>query len=314
MAVSSPADCSTSHGCSCGWPTARGPCSRIAARTGSCNSAGVSAWAIRSAVDITDWGSTGPVPACSTRSAESLRPAPRLRRCRWSSATPGYGSGRAIPQQADPASIPDFAFVSASDDVRDHLAIEGNYEFVTDNLMDLSHAEFIHRESFGVNGSLLTHGAHSVVQDDDGAIWSNWDITDAIPPDWAKPLVVEGARIDQWLHMRWHAPASMALGIGLARAGSDRQDLVLPPMRNPHIITPETGTTSHYFYTREPGEKSAARARQVFQQEDEPMIASAQSGFAGQDFWEARPIILPSDAAAIRARRRLMQLRRAEAS
>ncbi len=217
------------------------------------------------------------------------------------------------PRLVDPSTIPDFAFVTGPQHVRDHLTIEGNYEYVTDNLMDLSHAEFIHRESFGVNGSLLTRGIQSVVQDDDGAIWNNWDITGATPPDWAKPLVPEGTHIDQWLHMRWHAPASMALGIGLARAGTEGREMVVPAMRNPHIITPETATASHYFYTREPGEKSASQARQVFQQEDEPMIASAQEGFGGVDFWDARPVILPSDAGAIRARRRLMRLRRSQA-
>ena len=63
-----------------------------------------------------------------------------------------------------------------------------------------------------------------------------------------------------------------------------------------------------------PGEAEAEMARQVFVEEDEPMIASAQQGLGDRDFWEARPLILPSDAGAIRARRRLMQLRRRESS
>ncbi len=42
---------------------------------------------------------------------------------------------------------------------------------------------------------------------------TRWDITDATPPDWARPLLPEGARIDQKLHIRWHPPASLALTI-----------------------------------------------------------------------------------------------------
>jgi len=216
-------------------------------------------------------------------------------------------------ERANAETIPDFAFVEGPEHVRGYLRMEANYEFIADNLMDLSHAEFIHRESFGADGSLLERGVHTVQADATGAIWNNWDIADAVPPDWVRPMVPEGARIDQWLHMRWHAPASMALHIGVARAGTGRTAMVVPAMANPHILTPESTASTHYFYTREPGDQAAEMVRRVFEQEDEPMIASVQEGFAGRDFWEARPLILPSDAGAIRARRRLMQLRRAEA-
>ena len=216
------------------------------------------------------------------------------------------------PALADPATIPDYSYLAGARSAeRGHLVIQGNYELVTDNLMDLTHAEFIHRKSFGVNGSIFG-GQQSVRQDADGAIWNNWDMPDSNSPQWAAPLLGDAGKVDQWLHMRWHAPACMDLSIGMTRAGTDRQDFVVTPMRNPHIITPETQTTSHYFYDHAPGEAEAAQARKVFVEEDEPMIASAQAGLGDQDFWDARPLILPSDAGAIRARRRLMQLRRAE--
>lgn len=216
------------------------------------------------------------------------------------------------PARADPAAIPDFAYLDGDRPAqRGHLVIKGNYELMTDNLMDLSHAEFIHVESFGANGSLFG-GKQTVKQDPDGSIWNNWDIADAEPPGWAAPLLEPGVKIDQWLHIRWHAPASMDLTIGMALAGTERTELVVPPLHNPHIVTPETQATSHYFYDHAPGEAEAEQARKVFLEEDEPMIESAQAGLAGQDFWEAKPLILPSDAGAVRARRRLMQLRKAE--
>ncbi len=219
------------------------------------------------------------------------------------------------PARADPALIPDFAYLAdpAREAERGHLVIKGNYELMTDNLMDLTHAEFIHRESFGTNGSIFT-GKQTVRQEADGAIWNNWDMEGAEPPGWALPMLDAGAKVDQWLHMRWHAPASMDLSIGLAKADTGRAELVVPPMRNPHIVTPETQGTSHYFYDHAPGEAEAAQAKRVFLEEDEPMIESAQAGLAGKDFWDAKPLILPSDAGAIRARRRLMQMRKAEAA
>ncbi len=216
------------------------------------------------------------------------------------------------PAQADPATIPDFSYLDGERPAeRGHLVIKGHYELMTDNLMDLTHAEFIHRESFGTNGSIFI-GKQSVKQDETSAIWNNWDIEGAEPPGWAAAKLPAGAKVDQWLHMRWHAPSCMDLAIGLARAETGRGDLVVPPMRNPHIVSPETQLTSHYFYDHAPGEAEAAQARRVFLEEDEPMIESAHDGLGGQDFWDARPLILPSDAGAVRARRRLMQLRKEE--
>lgn len=216
------------------------------------------------------------------------------------------------PELAGPAAIPDFAFVEREGMRRSHLRIAGNYELVTDNLMDLTHAEFIHRESFGINGSIFA-GRQTVRQDGAQAIWNNWDMENVVPPGWSMSMLEPGTRVDQWLHMRWNAPASMALTVGLARAGTGREDMVVPLMVNPHIVTPETETSSHYFYDHADTDEAEALARQVFVEEDEPMIAAAQAAMGEDDFWEARPAILATDAAAIRARRRLMQLRKREA-
>lgn len=223
-----------------------------------------------------------------------------------------FWAGRA--EDADPALIPDFTFIDEGAPCdRAVYTMAVNYELIADNLLDLSHAEYLHVESFGTNGSLLTHGKQTVKQDEDGAVWNLWDITDAVPPGWAVPMLGEGERVDQWLHIRWHAPASLALFIGIARAGTQLEPM-FPPMANPHILTPETETSTHYFFTHPPGEEEAKQARRVFLEEDEPMVAAQAEAMAGQDFWEARPVILPSDAAAIRARRKLMQMRRAEAA
>ena len=212
-------------------------------------------------------------------------------------------------ERADPALIPEFAFIDAGGPVeRASYVMDADYRLIADNLMDLSHAEFLHVESFGTNGSLFSHGAQSVIQDPDGAIWNRWDVTGAPPPGWAAPMLGEGERVDQQLHIRWHAPASMALFIAMRRTGS--ADPLVPPMANPHILTPETATSTHYFFTHPPGEAEAAQARRVFLEEDEPMIRAQQDAMAGQDFWEARPVILPSDKAAILVRRRMMQLLR----
>jgi vanillate O-demethylase monooxygenase subunit len=216
-------------------------------------------------------------------------------------------------ERADPALIPDFGFIDTGAPVdRSHYVMAVNYELIADNLLDLSHAEFLHVESFGTNGSLFSHGAQTVETDDTGAVWNKWDMTGAPPPGWAMPMVGEGGRVDQQLHIRWHAPANLALFIRMALSGA--ADPLVPPMANPHILTPETENSTHYFFTHEPGPEAEAMARRVFLEEDEPMISAQAEAMAGADFWEMKPLILASDRAAILARRKLMQMRNSEAS
>jgi len=214
---------------------------------------------------------------------------------------------------ADSDLIPDF---SALDDpapmVRGKTRFEANYEVITDNLMDLSHAEFIHVETFRTEGKIFA-GRHSVTETQDGAIWSNWAMSNTRRPPWLEALP-EDARLDEWLEMRWHAPSSMLLHIGFTLAGTPRDEAPIPSMINPHIITPETQSTSHYFFTRQPGGDSEALAHKVFEEEDRPMLEEIQRRMGDTDFWDWKPVILHVDAAAIRARRRLMKMRREESS
>ncbi len=84
-------------------------------------------------------------------------------------------------------------------------------------------------------------------------------------------------------------------------------------MLNPHIITPETQCTSHYFYTSDDSDEGAELAKRAFVEEDEPMIEAVQVSLGDQDFWDAGPISFASDAGAIQARRELIKLRQKEA-
>lgn len=215
------------------------------------------------------------------------------------------------PERVDPALIPDFGFIDAGAPIeRAQYTMAAPYELIADNLLDLSHAEFLHVESFGTNGSLFSHGAQSVEQDQSGAVWNKWDMTGAPPPGWAATIVGEGGRVDQALHIRWHAPANIALFIEMRRAG--QSEALVPPMANPHILTPETHNSTHYFFTHPPGEAEAAQARRVFLEEDEPMVMAQAEAMGEADFWDLKPLILASDKAAVLARRKLAQLVRAE--
>ena len=217
------------------------------------------------------------------------------------------------PEEADADLIPDFSFHEREGMALSRLEFEGNYELLTDNLMDLTHAEFLHADTFGLDGAMF-EGNHSVTTDDDDGVWNKWDMEKVDPPSWAQEMLPVGAKVDHWLHMRWHAPASMALTIGLAKADTNQTDFVVPTMVNSHIVTPATQTRSHYFFDHEDTPEAEALMRQAFVEEDEPVIEAAQRSIGETDFWDAKPAIIATDAGAIAARRRLMKLRRDEAS
>jgi len=118
------------------------------------------------------------------------------------------------------------------------------------------------------------------------------------------------------MDMRWQAPASMLLEVGICPAGADRSRPLMPPLVGPHIITPETQTSSHYFYgfPKLDGARSTDATGAAFKEEDQPMIEAVQRNMGDLDFWGKRPAILKVDAGAIHARRRLMKLRHDEAN
>jgi len=219
--------------------------------------------------------------------------------------------------EADPALIPDFSAIETEQPmVHRRMVFPAHYEIITDNLLDLSHTEFVHAESFQMGGKFLA-GRHEAVEDETGAIWSKWSFDNTPRPVWLHGVAPD-ARMDEWLDMRWHAPASMLLEVGFTLAGQSRDKAPVPPFVNPHILTPETAQSTHYFYTRQPGEEAEAMTRQVFELEDLPMLEAIQrelgAAAKGNAFWNLKPVVLNIDAAAVRARRRLMKLHREEAN
>ncbi|HWU02628.1 MAG TPA: aromatic ring-hydroxylating dioxygenase subunit alpha [Novosphingobium sp.] len=218
--------------------------------------------------------------------------------------------------KADPALIPDFSAIEVAQPmVHGRLLFPAHYEIIADNLLDLSHTEFVHEDSFRMGGKFLA-GRHEALEDESGAIWSKWSFDNTPRPAWLHGLA-QDARMDEWLDMRWHAPASMLLEVGFTLAGQPRHKAPVPAFVNPHILTPETFETTHYFYTRQPGAEAEAMTRQVFEMEDLPMLEAIQRALGaaaeGSAFWDLKPVVLAMDAAAVRARRRLIKLRREQA-
>jgi vanillate O-demethylase monooxygenase subunit len=222
--------------------------------------------------------------------------------------------------QADLALIPDFSFVPDtphSRTVRGYTPMQANYEYGTDNLLDLSHIEFVHKGTFAGHGVIFA-GTHAVRVEGD-TLHSNWSMADIPPPSVAYGHYPSEARVDHWLEMRWNAPASMRLLIGACLHGETREAGFELPQA--HILTPASEHETHYFWSSTRYHDLASPEMDAmltemfgnaFDREDKPMIEAAYANVRGKDFWAERPVSLGIDQGGTRARRMLESMIRAE--
>lgn len=223
-------------------------------------------------------------------------------------------------EQADPALIPDFSFVPDtphSRTVRGYTLMQANYEYGTDNLLDLSHIEFVHKGTFAGQGVIFA-GEHSVRIDGE-TLHSNWFMPGIAPPSVAYGRYPGDAKVDHWLDMRWNAPASMRLLVGVSPHGEPRAAGFELPQA--HILTPASEHEAHYFWSStryhdlDSPETDALLLEMfgnAFDLEDKPMIEAAYANVRGKDFWAEKPVSLGIDQGGTRARRMLETMIRAE--
>jgi len=123
---------------------------------------------------------------------------------------------------------------------------------------------------------------------------------------------------DGWLWVEWYPVGLMKLHSGVTATGKSREMGV--SLTAFHCMTPETETTSHYFYSArrnysiDPDTNAymAKATLTAFSTEDKPMIEAVQKYMGGADFWSLKPAIVSSDIGGLRARRTTERLLREE--
>jgi vanillate O-demethylase monooxygenase subunit len=214
-------------------------------------------------------------------------------------------------EQADTSLVPRFDYLSDPGfKTIDGLSmVKAYFELVTDNLMDLSHIEFLHPAFSGV----LHNGKHNARRDG-AAIHSDWWAAD-VPPTAAIQLwwPEHSGNIDHWLDMRWNAPASMLLHVGATRPGSPREEGLYQP--SVHILTPETMDRTHYFWNAGMPKDNHLDMEEIgrlfalsFDEEDAPMIEAVHEQMGDADLFDLEPLLLRIDSGAVLARRALQRL------
>jgi phenylpropionate dioxygenase-like ring-hydroxylating dioxygenase large terminal subunit len=222
------------------------------------------------------------------------------------------------PELADSGAIPDFSFNDPAQFFvgKRYLHARANYVLETDNIMDLSHIQYLHP---GTLGSDSVSSAEIEVTQELNTIYSKRLVKNEKLSDFLYAVndIEPGTLVDRWIDVRWDAPANMALYVGAVPSGRSTGDRIGRVMS--HHFTPETNKTTHYWfsnsYPKTMGDAGVALAEQhieslkrPFEEEDLPMLEAQQMMIGDADFWSLKPVFLPGDAGAVRARRALDKL------
>lgn len=219
---------------------------------------------------------------------------------------------------ADPAAIPDFpqlndskGFTRTAGQV---LTMPLRWDLILDNLLDLSHAYYLHLGNLG--SEAFTRARTEVVQ-----TGNRLQVNNLYPNGLPAPVFVgTGActadtHVDYWVNVRWDPPGILSFDAGITPAGRDRGEGVA--LNSAQLLTPEHETSTHYFWRmyrnyRLGDQVLTAGIEQMvtaaFHTEDEPMVAAVQERMRGSELMDLKPVLLAVDGGAIRARRILEEL------
>ncbi|GAY23747.1 aromatic ring-hydroxylating dioxygenase subunit alpha [Sphingobium fuliginis] len=219
-------------------------------------------------------------------------------------------------EAADPALLPDFAPLDeghANGVGHTYMKLPVDYRLILDNVMDLSHVDYVHGEIITTRGQLSP--LIPQVEETDHSVSASWDYSQTPPIGIFAPFLPrpeETARHS--IRVTWTAPANIQLSIAAAQddvpfeQGVSQYDL--------HSCTPGDENETHYFFAtrrnhaEEDGDYNrfkTAAMHAAFETEDGPIIAASQREMGGEEFFDLKPMLLSNDLAAVKVRRQLQR-------
>lgn len=222
--------------------------------------------------------------------------------------------------KADESLIPDYSCVTsapADATVRGYMPTACHSQLLVDNILDLTHVDFLHAGFLG--SGAITRSKPEITDIPEYSLKISWRSSgDLAPKAFDMHLREQGRPTDQWTEVTWTAPSNMLLSAGATLQGEAREQG--SDTLNLHLVTPENGERTHYWYwtTRnfavdaEANEKIGEMVRFTFGQQDKPMLEAQQNRIGTKEFWSMKPVLLPGDAGAVRVRRKLDALIAAE--
>jgi phenylpropionate dioxygenase-like ring-hydroxylating dioxygenase large terminal subunit len=159
------------------------------------------------------------------------------------------------PSEADPDLVPDMHWNNDPKWAGDGetMYLKCDYLLALDNLMDLTHEEFVHGDSIGTEISIAGFDSSHT---DRTATISRWMYNIEAPPFLAQNLghVFPDyiGSVDRWQSVRFEAPSAIVIEGGVIKAGSGEDDGTGGEgvsWRVLFAVTPSVDGECHYFWT-----------------------------------------------------------------
>lgn len=226
---------------------------------------------------------------------------------------------------ADESRLPHLDFLEDPAFAVDHgyIHAKADYQLVVDNLLDLSHAPYLHG-GFVIEGvspeQRLAATKTELVREGDSLI--NRRYRRNFPTNKANQDIfgLPSGPMDNRTTTQWRPPSIVTFDLGSCEVGQPEQEGLCLPVG--HFITPETATRCHYFFAlarnrflddRKVADAYFKLSADAFTFDDEPMIAAQQAELGERtDILAMDPVYLQTDQASVAARRILERLIRAE--
>jgi vanillate O-demethylase monooxygenase subunit len=202
-----------------------------------------------------------------------------------------------------------------------YLHVKANWQLVVDNLLDLTHLAFVHESTIG-NAAVAENAAVKVTRKPNNVVVTRWMIDTPPPPTFVKVAGFK-TNVDRWQIIDFTPPAFLRLDIGACPTGTgapegNRQGGI--NMRNLNAITPETETTSHYFWgqAHDFDVNNAETTEKIFQQIQTAFLEDVEVFTAQQRSIDLQPdapqVDINADTGGIQARRIIDRLRAEESA
>lgn len=219
------------------------------------------------------------------------------------------------PALADETTVPNFFWMTdpswAISDGYHH--VQAYYQLLNDNLLDLTHETFVHSHTIG-NAAVADSPLTVVVED--GVVRAHRDILNCEPPPFYVKATGFSSRIDRWHTTIYTPPGFCVIENGSMPAGSDKEEArakgITRERRVLNLVTPETETSSHYFwaiarsYNLDDAELTEYIRTEIVKtfNEDKVLLEAQQERLKGVTYTNF-PVTLRADAGAVQGRRLL---------
>lgn len=131
-----------------------------------------------------------------------------------------------------------------------YLHYAADARLIHDNLLDFSHLQFVHRNTFG--GGADWSGKPDMSRRRDGFRFERW-FPDIPPPPIFRSALPEGARMDLLNIYEFDAPGILTVRTAMQPAGAAPRNAIAidDALSNfsAQAVTPETANTAHYFFS-----------------------------------------------------------------